>query len=178
MTTLDDLKAIDLGCGPAKQPGTLGVDRYPYPGVDVVMDLNTLPWPLDDSRFEVVHASHIIEHVECIPDFMREIHRIGKHHAVVYIVTPHFSALHSWKDPTHRWHLSMEWYQSFCSPDGYLAAQVPGFEVIRSRVQFSSSLRNIAPRIIHRLFGPKTWEKHYAYRYPAKNIHTELRVVK
>jgi predicted SAM-dependent methyltransferase len=178
MEQFNSIKKIDLGCGPKKKQGTLGVDHFPYPGVDVVFDLNRVPWPLNDNLFETVYASHVIEHMDNIPDFMREIHRISNQNAVVHIITPHFSSLDSWKDPTHRWHLSIEWYWPFCNPDSYLTKQIPEFEVINSYVKFSSSLRNITPKIIHRLFGQKTWEKHYPFRYPAKNIHTELRVVK
>jgi hypothetical protein len=171
-------KKIDLGCGPKKKQGTLGVDHFPYPGVDLVFDLNRVPWPLNDNLFETVFASHVIEHINFIPQFMREIHRISKHQADIHIVTPHFSSLDSWKDPTHRWHLSMEWYAVFCNPDKYLSDQMPEFKIISSDVNFSSSLRNIYPKLISRLCGLKTWEKHYSFRYPAKNIHTTLRVVK
>jgi ubiquinone/menaquinone biosynthesis C-methylase UbiE len=178
MEQFNSIKKIDLGCGPKKTQGALGVDHFPYPGVDVVFDLNKFPWPLNDNLFETVYASHVIEHINFIPEFMREIHRISKHQADVHIITPHFSSLDSWKDPTHRWHLSMEWYAVFCNPDSYLTKQIPGFELISSYVKFSNSLRSIKPKIIHKLFGQKTWEKHYSFRYPARNIHTTLRVVK
>ena len=169
---------IDLGCGPNKKEGTIGTDHYPYPGVDVIFDLDRFSWPFRDNQFDAVHASHVIEHVSYIPEFITEIHRICRHGAIVSIVTPHFSSLDSWKDPTHRWHLSIDWYVPFCDPRSYLTSQLPPFEALHSDVKFSSSLRNIRPRLIKCIFGVKTWEKHFSFRYPAKNIHSRLRVIK
>jgi SAM-dependent methyltransferase len=171
-------RVVDLGCGPRKRPGALGVDRHLYPGVDVLCDLDEVPWPLALDQFDEVYASHVIEHVSFIPDFMREIHRISRHGALVHIVTPHFSSLDSWRDPTHRWHLSSDWYMPFCDPASYLTEQLPAFSPVSTEVQFSSSLRTLWPRIIRKVFGLGTWEKHYAFRYPARNIRTVLRVVK
>ncbi|RQD56889.1 MAG: hypothetical protein D5R98_09710 [Desulfonatronovibrio sp. MSAO_Bac4] len=172
------IKTVDLGCGPKKRAGAFGVDHFPYPGVDVVCNLNHFPWPLEGGLFNEVYASHVIEHIKSIPDFMREIYRISQDGAIVKISTPHFTSIDSWKDPTHLWHLSAEWYAPFCEPDKYLASQLSGFEVIDSEVKFSSSLRNIIPKAICYFWGQKKWEKHYAFRYPAKNIYTTLRVVK
>lgn len=171
-------RSIDLGCGPNKNPGCWGADHYPYPGVDMLFDLDVYPWPIKDNFFSKVFARHVIEHVFSIPDFMQEIHRISTDQAVVEIITPHFTSLDSWKDPTHRWHLSAEWYAPFCEPDKYLASQISRFEVIGSEVKFSSSLRNVIPKAICYFRGHKAWEKRHAFRYPAKNIHTTLRVVK
>ncbi|MFD2876424.1 hypothetical protein ACFTAO_11425 [Paenibacillus rhizoplanae] len=30
---------IDIGCGPGKESGYLGIDRTQYPGVDIVCDI-------------------------------------------------------------------------------------------------------------------------------------------
>lgn len=174
----DSHMEIDLGCGPNKKKGAIGVDHYPYSGVDIVMDLDDLPWPFRDNHFSRVYAFHLIEHVFFIPDFMSEVHRICSSGAVLSVITPHFSSLDSWKDPTHRWHLSTDWYSLFCNPNNYLAQQMPIFEAVSSNVFFSRSLRNIWPKLIKKFFGLKVWEKHYSFRYPAKNIHTQLKIIK
>ena len=38
------------------------------------------------------------------------MHRIVKGGTTVRVVTPRFSSIDSYSDPTHRWHLSSEWY--------------------------------------------------------------------
>src|ERR1051326_1395589 len=55
------LLKLDLGCGPNKKPGFLGVDRRAFDGVDVVTDL-TGPWPWADQSVEEIHMSHVLEH--------------------------------------------------------------------------------------------------------------------
>ena len=169
----------DIGCGPNKTAGAVGIDRHPFEGVDVVCDLDKTPWPLLDGSFDRIVASHIIEHVTSIPDFMREIHRIGRPGALVFVTTPHYSSNHSWQDPTHRWHLGTKWHETFCT--GYLAAQLPPFEFVSVEVEFSHKLSNLVTRWYIRWLGAKgleRWERGRAFRSPAKNMCTCLRVVK
>ncbi|MBZ5638258.1 MAG: class I SAM-dependent methyltransferase [Acidobacteriia bacterium] len=170
-------RIIELGCGPAKTPGAFGVDIFPYQGVDRIQDLDQIPWSLPDGSFDRVIARHIIEHVERADLFMKEVHRIAAHGALLEVVTPHYSFVHSWSDPTHRRHLSTQWYLPFLA-GGYLAEQVGAFERVSSTVTFGSSVRCWIPKLMIRLRGLDRWEKHYAFVYPARDILTTLRVVK
>ncbi len=167
---------IDIGCGPDKQSNTIGVDHHPYPGVDVVCDLDRTPWPLLDCSFDKVVASHIIEHVASIPDFMREIHRIARPGAMVEIATPHYSSDDSWQDPTHRWHLGTRWHEPFC--ERYLAVQMPRFEFVKVEIEFPRKLTNILTRLLVKYRGIHRWERRRAFRSPAKTMHSYLRVIK
>lgn len=170
------MSTVDLGCGPDKTPDAVGVDRFPYPGVDIVHDLDDVPWPLAENSFDRIIASHLIEHVASIPDFMREIHRVARPGAEVWVTTPHYSSNNSWQDPTHRWHLGTQWHETFC--DNYLAAQMPPFEFVSVEVEFSRSLRNLLTRILVHYFGYGWWEGKRAFRKPAKDMQTRLRVIK
>ena len=168
---------IDIGCGPNKRPGALGLDIHPYPGVDVVADLNEVPWPLEADRFDRIVCSHLVEHVAEPTGFFREVHRIAKNGALVHVTTPHFSSIDSWTDPTHRWHLATIWYQELL-PGSYLAEQTGAFELVSSSLTFGKSLRSLIPRAMIRLVGVSVWEKNYAFVYPARNVETVLRVIK
>lgn len=171
------LNKIDIGCGSNKTNGYFGVDQYPFPGVDKVFDLNSTNWPLPDNSFDVVRASHIIEHVRDTQIFLKEIHRISRHGAEILIETPHFSWIDSWNDPTHMWHFSSGWFR--CLEKGqYLSYVVGEFEAIESKIEFNHSFRSLIPRLITALFGQETYEKHYAFMFPARNIHTKLKVIK
>lgn len=169
-------KIIDLGCGPNKAPGAFGVDHHPYPGVDRVVDLDVPPWPLEADCYTRIYARHIIEHVADVRAFMNEIHRIGADGAIVEIVTPHFSSIDSWKDPTHRWHLSSAWYEPFTAR--YMAEQVRPFEHVSTHVKFGRNARNVVPKLMIKFKGYEWWEKNFAFRYQARNITTRLRIVK
>jgi SAM-dependent methyltransferase len=170
------VQVLDIGCGPNKTPNAIGIDRHPYPGVDVVCNLDITPWPLRDNSFEKIVARQIIEHVESIPDFMREVHRIAKDGALVVIETPHYSSNDSWQDPTHRWHLGTQWHETFCH--GYLAAQLPQFEFVSVEVEFPRKLRTLFTRLLVRYRGVNRWERRRAFRSPGKNMQTCLRVIK
>jgi hypothetical protein len=167
---------LDLGCGPNKVAGSYGVDHFSYPGVDAVVNLDAEHWDLPTDAFREIHARHVIEHVRDPVRFMSEVHRIARDGALVRIVTPHFSSIDSWRDPTHLRHLARDWHRSFTS--SYLAAQVPAFEHVETTVSFGSSLISLAPKLISRLFGIDRWEKHFAFSMPARNISSVLRVVK
>ncbi|WP_413561341.1 methyltransferase domain-containing protein [Bdellovibrio sp. HCB209] len=171
------LKKIDIGCGPNKSSQYYGVDQYPFPGVDQVFDLNSANWPLPESHFLEIKASHIIEHVKDTQNFLKEIHRISANNAEVIIETPHFSWIDSWNDPTHLWHFSSGWYRRLLKGE-YLSFVVGEFELIESRIEFNQSLRSLIPRLLAKVLGQESYEKHYAFIFPARNIHTRLKVIK
>lgn len=54
---------LDVGCGASKNDGYVGMDVRPLPGVDIVHNLEKFPWPLDDESCILVHASHVLEHI-------------------------------------------------------------------------------------------------------------------
>lgn len=168
------MQIADIGCGSKKTPGSIGVDIHPYPGVDVVCDLNKAGWPLKDNQFDKVIASHLIEHVSDMVLFMKEIHRILKPGGELVVYTPHFSSVNSWTDPTHVRHLSARWYRSFIVGE-YLAAQAGGYELVSTEVTFGKSFRSKIAQFIVWLRGLDKWEKNAAFRYPASDIHTTLR---
>lgn len=169
-------EVLDLGCGAGKRPGAWGVDHHAFPGVDQVFDLNAIPWPLESGQFRRIYAHHIIEHVADVKAFMNEIHRVAAPGAVLEVVTPHFSSLDSWKDPTHRWHLAAGWHEVFTRE--YLAEQVHPFEHLHTQVGFPRNLRGTLARLVVGLRGLERWEKRHAFTLRGRNITTRLRVVK
>ncbi len=178
MNDISSPKAIlDLGCTRGKIPGSVGVDIYPFEGVDIVHDLNVLPWPIEDNSFDMINAKHIIEHVESIPDFMHEIHRVAKSGATVIIETPHFTSLDSWADPTHKWHLSYNFPDQF-TRGNYLADRAGVFQVMEKKISFGSFLMTWPARLICGVFGYNVWERYFSFIFRARNISAELRVIK
>jgi SAM-dependent methyltransferase len=168
---------VDLGCGNRKLPGALGVDVWAGAEVDVIADLDKIPWPLEGDAFDRIVCRHVIEHVNDVVTFLSEIHRIGRNGAMVEVSTPHFSSTHSWKDPTHRRHLSLEWHELF-GEGGYLTARTGAFAFVSRHVTFSSSLYSQVGRLLYRVLGASRWEKHMAFRWPAREFETVLQIVK
>jgi hypothetical protein len=94
---------LDLGCGPNKQPGTFGIDTRSLAGVDLVWDLEEMPWPLPDDLARVVFMTHFWEHIspkKTLP-FMAELHRVCQHDAQVLISAPYGTEFRFVQDPTH-----------------------------------------------------------------------------
>lgn len=94
---------LNLGCGTNKKPGYVNVDRAHGP--DVAHDLESFPWPWPDSSVEEIAAEHILEHLGRDPatfiGVMKEMYRVCKHGARVFIVVPHPRHDDFLNDPTH-----------------------------------------------------------------------------
>lgn len=114
---------LDLGCGPNKREGFLGVDQFPFDGkVDIVTDLRK-PWPWTDSSVDEIHCSHFIEHLTNFDEkwervhFFNELWRILKPEAKATLIFPHWCSARYYGDPTHKepfsemgfWYLDKNW---------------------------------------------------------------------
>jgi SAM-dependent methyltransferase len=94
---------LDIGCGANKQPGFVGMDRREIPGVDIVHDLETFPYPLEDEACISIVGSHIIEHIKpwLMIDLMDELWRILKPGGRLALAMPYAGSFGYWQDPTH-----------------------------------------------------------------------------
>ena len=80
---------VNLGCGRIVRPGFVNVDRYPHEGVDVVHDLDQVPWPFPDESVDYIWASHVLEHVASLERTIREVHRILRVGGVLEVRVPY-----------------------------------------------------------------------------------------
>jgi len=130
-TTLSATR-LDLGCGPGKKPGFIGVDQTAFPGVDVVCNLaepiyapfpswkdpdcvklegferkpmGYVRWPWETSSVEEAHSSHCLEHFDAMErvHFLNELYRVLKPGAKATIICPHWASCRAYGDPTHKW---------------------------------------------------------------------------
>ena len=97
---------LDLGCGPNKKEGFLGVDTLPFDGkVDIVHDLKKTPWPWKTDSVDEVYSSHFLEHLtgaERVP-FFNELWRVMKMGSNAFIIVPSWTSERAYGDPTHQW---------------------------------------------------------------------------
>src|SRR3989344_5706428 len=91
-------KKLNLGCGNDIKPGYLNVDFETFHGVNLVYNLNKLPYPFKENQFEEIIMRNILEHLDNPYNIMKEIYRISKQNAKVIIRTPHFSSNNAWGD--------------------------------------------------------------------------------
>lgn len=101
---------LNIGCGKDIKPGWVGIDILPLPGVDIVWDLETTPWPLDDESVVIATASHVLEHITphkgTFIRVMDEIWRILKPGCQFAFVVPYAGTHGDFQDPTHINHIN------------------------------------------------------------------------
>lgn len=91
------MNILNIGCGPNKYKTdnpddiVIGLDMQKLPSVDVVWDLNKTPLPFKNGEFDMVYASHVVEHVKDVFQLFEEVHRILKIRGIFKIIAPHFS---------------------------------------------------------------------------------------
>ena len=96
------MRHLDIGCGPNKQPGYLGLDYWPFLGVDIVRDLRR-GLPFDDDSVDSIYSSHCIEHFAGadLIFLIEEMWRVSKPGAGWTIIVPDASSPNMHKDPMH-----------------------------------------------------------------------------
>ncbi len=167
---------LHLGCGNKKAAGALGIDMAPKSQADIIHDMNKVPWPLESDAFDRVICEHVLEHLTDIVRTMAEVYRVSREGALVEIVTPHFSCVNSWDDPTHKHHFTLASFDYF-SRDYSLSYGDVHFEIVQRRITFSRSFTKLLARLIC-AFSPRWYEKNFAFMMPARNLELTLRACK
>jgi len=101
--------SLDLACGNNKQPGFTGVDiTKKGTKADIEHDLMTFPWPFKDNSVTSTFASHYLEHIphgdgyhDPFFQFFDELYRILKPGGTATFVTPYYTSMRTFQDPTH-----------------------------------------------------------------------------
>jgi|TARA_B110000238_G_scaffold94951_1_gene103740 SAM-dependent methyltransferase len=94
---------LNVGCGSTRIPGSIGVDQVEIDGcVDVVHNLNELPYPFINDYADEIHFYHVLEHLDDPVAKMEELHRILKPGGTLFMRVPHFSSHGAFTDITHK----------------------------------------------------------------------------
>lgn len=174
---------IELGCGPNKSPGVIGVDMLPLEGVDVVHNLEEPLSFIPDNSIDELRSSHLLEHVSDLDQLIREIHRVlkpgGKHVAVV----PHFSNPYYYSDYTHQRFFGLYTFDYMASMETKLRRPVPDFystvkfNIEKRHLNFKSHfvVRNLFKQVVKRLvnlssYTQELYEEAFCYVVPCSDI--------
>jgi len=135
-------RILDIGCGARKVPGAIGLDKVSLPGVDIIWDLEKLPYPIKDSAFDEVHMYHVLEHLSDTISIMEEVWRIAKAGAKVFIRVPHYSGRKAWIDLTHKKAFSAFSFDYFGENQAFWYYSKARFKILKRRLKLFMSYPN------------------------------------
>ena len=126
---------LNLGCGRLGQKeGFVNIDFIQHKGVDMILDLNKVPYPFEDNSIDEIYSCHNLEHLDIeFEDFLQEMRRIMKKNALLTIIVPiGGSALH----PNHKmfFHPACFHKEDLSCLQHYNAWR--GLEIISTRLRF------------------------------------------
>ena len=176
---------LELGCGPRKGDGRIGVDLLDLPNVDIVADVNAgLPY-FPDGSVDEIHSRSLFEHVENLEFFMREVVRVLKKDGRCHVFVPHFSNPFYYSDYTHQKFFGLFTFYYFVPVKDQPRRQVPDFytdiriKIFSHQLIFQSTFRGV--HFLKRLFGrwvnssrwcQEFYEENLCYLIPCYAIET------
>jgi len=106
---------LNLGAGNRIIADAVNHDRICHrPEIDVVWDLNVLPWPWSDESFDLIVARAVLEHLDIdLLASLNECWRILRPGGEINIKLPYWKAEAAYSDPTHRWFVAMDTLDTF-----------------------------------------------------------------
>ena len=99
---------LNLGAGNRIIKGAVNHDLWKHrPEIDVIHNLNYVPWPWPDDSFDEIQAISIFEHLGItLVQAMDECWRILKPSGQLIVKYPLWNTPTVHDDPTHRWYWS------------------------------------------------------------------------
>jgi predicted SAM-dependent methyltransferase len=165
---------LNIGSGQKRLESYQNIDKFPSEPNDIYGDLDQ-KIDLPDACADEVMLDNVIEHVESIVHAIKEVRRLLKIGGVVHIYTPHFTSHSSWRDPTHRHHLSYFSFDMFCKTRNahYLGGKL--FEMAEKKLSFGGGL-SILGRLIFKI-SPEAYEKKFCFIFPASTLYIKLKAI-
>jgi SAM-dependent methyltransferase len=173
-------KILDVGCGTNKLPGAVGMDRRVRQSVarDLQLDINhnllDFPWPIQDNTFDLVHCSHVLEHLPPTHLVMREIWRVLKPGGRVFIECPHFSWVEAYRHYEHCHFFTVGSFDYFCGQKDYYGCD---YRMVEREIFFDDITYVMLVGFLGK-FWPRSYERHLAFIFPASSFYVMLEAVK
>jgi ubiquinone/menaquinone biosynthesis C-methylase UbiE len=173
-------KILDVGCGRAKLPGAIGIDRRVRETtarevqLDINHDLLSFPWPIEENSFDLVHCAHVLEHLPPTATVIEEIYRVLKPGGVLFIECPHFSWCEAYRHHEHCHFFTSQSFDYFYNQTDYYKAN---FRVQRREIFFDDITYALGIGFLANRF-PRAYERHFAFIFPASSFCVWLQAIK
>lgn len=86
------MKILNIGCGMKKMETAINLDKSGFVKPDIIWDLEKTPLPFENNDFNMVFASHTLEHINNFFSLMEELYRILKPEGILDIKVPHYTS--------------------------------------------------------------------------------------
>lgn len=161
--------ALDVGCGRAVAPGTIGVDTRRSSAAAVIADARHLPFRT--GTVAAVWCSNLLEHFRHPEQILAEAHRVLVPGGRLHIRLPHYSSPAAFH-PQHRWYASLQvlrWWARSEPPNGWRwrLYKLPEFvaadlgtrpwRLVRRRLTFLRPWRRLGIERLANVY-PELWE--------------------
>lgn len=113
--SLAERKKLNLGCGNDYRKDCINLDVSVNSIADIVHDVEVIPWPFSQDRFQEIIAIQVLEHVSKEQFFkvMREIHRVTRKGGYIEIAVPYYASRNAFTDPKHVMYFTEETFDFF-----------------------------------------------------------------
>ena len=172
---------LNIGCGRDIKEGYINLDKIGLNGVDVVHDLEEIPYPFKENRFDEIYCKHVLEHTGDLIAVMDELHRISKPSGKIKIIVPYFSGQGAYSDPTHRRFFTWKTFDYFSSKGYYSKSS---FKIIEKQIFFFSARTFMTsesysmPMDFFINLRPMIYQRYFCWTFPASEVHYLLEVEK
>lgn len=166
---------LNIGCGNKVVDGYVGVDKFQCEAAEYICDIENEKLPFKDGTIEGIILDNVIEHCHDIPKVIAELIRVSGEGAIIKIITPHFSALSSWIDPTHIHHLSYFSFDHF-EKDSVSHYVGKGVKVKNKKLSFSGGVLGLMGRFFFKI-TPRKYEQKYCFIFRASTLTFDIEVL-
>lgn len=138
---------LDVGCGKGKVPDAIGVDIARLKGVDIIADVQYLPFK--DSCVDKIICRQLLEHVDNLILAIEEMYRVLKVGGKLVIEVPHVKGLDAFRDPTHKHFFTIATMDYFTKESGYNYYSKAKFRIEVKRILLKNKLCKWLEKIIN-----------------------------
>ncbi len=164
------MNRLNIGCGKDIRTGYINLDLKKLPGVDVVHNLNKIPYPFKDNYFDEIICYNVLEHMDNFLAVVEELYRISKNGAIIQVEVPFFHSLEAFADPTHKNFFTLDTFD-YLTKDHYFNYY--------SHVRFEVLEKKLIPTFLGRMVPlPIRNFTALVFGQICKGIHFKLKVIK
>lgn len=113
------MKGLNLGCGTETSESTeliefTNIDIAYLEGVDMVHDLNEIPYPFEPNSIDLIIMNDILEHLDNPSEVLMECWRVLKEDGKCVLRLVYWNSYYTYSDPQHKHAFSERYFDFFC----------------------------------------------------------------